>query len=146
MLKNLRKRFIGINMASVAGMLLIIFALVFHFTKIDLEMKSDAMLQSLSQNFQSAPGQNSNILLPYLTIDITNKGEVLVTGNVKYDLSDSQFINELIETVNSTQRFSGVIDKYQLKYRVTTGKTGSRIAMIDISSNRQALSSLLHMR
>ena len=35
MLKKLRLRFIGINMAIVTGMLLIIFGLVFHFTQTD---------------------------------------------------------------------------------------------------------------
>lgn len=143
MLKSLRKRFIGINMAIVAGMLLIIFGLVFHFTKVDLENKSNTMLQIISQGVKEPGSQNRDVFLPYFILDINTRGEILISGNSHYDLSDSSFIHELLQVVNDAQKQVGRIPKYDLKYRLSSGPTGSRIVFLDVSSNTDALSSLL---
>ena len=143
MLKTLRKRFIFINMVIVTAMLLIIFGLIFHFTKADLNSKSDQMLQHLSQNSWDSGTIDPDMKLPYFTLQINTWGEVFASGNTHYDISDTQFVEELIQLVYENGKVTGTIEKYNLKYTVTRSLTSQRICFVDVSSNKTALASLL---
>lgn len=143
MLKKLRKRFILINMIIVTAMLLIIFGLIFHFTRTDLDNKSNQMLQSLSQNIRDPGNADPDVQLPYFTLQINSWGEVVASGNTHYDISDTQFVEELIQQVYATGKTTGTIEKYDLKYTVTRSLTAQRITFVDVSSNKAALTSLL---
>lgn len=144
MLKKLRIRFVGINMAIVAGMLLIIFGLVFHFTQSDLENKSDAMLQTLVQNARDPVGSDRNIQLPYFILQINTWGEIVVSGNTQHDIIDKDFVQELIQYVYTANSGIGLIEKYHLKYAIVSGLGVQKLCFLDISSQKAALTSLLH--
>ena len=143
MLKKLRLRFICINMAIVTGMLLIIFGLVLHFTYSDLDSKSDAMLQSMTQSIRDTGSVGRNIQLPYFTLQINTWGEVIASGNTHYDISDKNFIQELIQYVYTADRTMGIVEKYELKYSIISGIGVQKLCFLDISSQKIALSSLL---
>lgn len=143
MLKKLRLRFIGINMAIVAGMLLIIFGLVFHFTQADLETKSDTMLQTLTQNVRETGNIGRNIQLPYFVLQINTWGEVTASGYTHYDISDRDFVQELIQYVYTADKNVGIIEKYDLKYSIVSGIGIQILCFLDVSSQQLALSSLL---
>ena len=143
MLKKLRLRFICINMAIVTGMLLIIFGLVLHFTYSDLDSKSDAMLQSMTQSIRDTGSIGRNIQLPYFTLQINTWGEIIASGNTHYDISDKNFIQELIQYVYTADRVMGIIEKYDLKYSIISGIGVQKLCFLDISSQKIALSSLL---
>lgn len=144
MIKKLRMRFIGINMAIVAGMLLIIFALVFHFTRADLESKSDAMLQTLVQDAWEPVSSGRNVQLPYFILQINTWGEIMASGNTHHDLSDREFVQELIQYVYTSDSATGLVEKYHLKYAITSGIGVQRICFLDIFSQKVALNSLIH--
>lgn len=143
MLKSLRKRFICINMAIIAVMLVVIFGLVFHFTKTNLNQQSDAMLQSLSQSMKMPNSQSRDITLPYIILDINAWGEIKAIGNTHYDLSDAEFIEDLLQKVNAAKSNAGMLNEYYLKYKMQTTPMGTRIAFLDVSGNQQALTALL---
>lgn len=142
MLKKLRRRFFCINMAIVAGMLLIIFGLVLHFTASDLERQSNAMLVSAAQGSMQRPG-DQKVQLPYFTIQFNIWGEVTASGNTHYDLTDSEFLQELIQEVYTSNQASGKISRYSLKYMVLSGSTVQKIVFLDVSSQNAALMTLL---
>lgn len=143
MLRKLRLRFIGINMAIVTGMLLIIFGLVFHFTQTDLENKSNVMLQSLTQSVRDFNSIGQNIQLPYFVLQINTWGEVIASGNTHYDISDADFIQELIQHVYTADSATGIIGKYNLKYSIISGLGVQKLCFLDVSSHELALTSLL---
>jgi len=69
MLKQLRHKFIWITMGFAAAMLLIIFGLIFYFTRTELETQSRSMLQMLSQGERPPEGRpNHEIALPYFIL------------------------------------------------------------------------------
>ena len=144
MLKKLRLRFIGINMAIVTGMLLIIFGLVFHFTQTDLEGNSDRMLQSLTQSAKNFSSVDRDIQLPYFVLQVNTWGEVIASGNTNYDISDKEFVQELIQYVYTANKTTGSIEKYDLKYSVVSGLGVQRLCFLDVSSQKTALTSLLN--
>lgn len=143
MLKSLRKRFICINMTIIAIMLVVIFGLVFHFTKTNLNQQSDSMLQRLSQSMKIPSNENRDITLPYFVLDINVWGEIKVIGNTHYDLSDAEFIEDLLQKVNAAKVNVGMLNDYKLKYKMQTNPMGTRIVFLDVSGNQQALTALL---
>ncbi len=145
MLKKLRLRFVCINMAIVTGMLLIIFCLFIHFTAVNLENSSDAMLQRLAQNAIDPSTTEPNITLPYFTLSFTPRGEFIVSGKTHYDLTDKDFIQELMDAILKINQTTGYIEKYGLKYTMTTTPGLQVVAFLDVSSQQATIGSLIQI-
>lgn len=143
MLKKLRLRFISINMIIVTAMLLIIFGLIFGFTKNDLDSKSDYMLQELSESARDFGGGRENVQLPYFILQINTWGEVIASGNTHYDLTDVDFVQELIQQVYEIGSTVGYLEQRELKYAVVSGLGVQRLCFLDVSSQKSAIGSLL---
>lgn len=143
MLKKLRKRFICINMAIVTGMLLIIFALNFQLTNSDLNNKSNTALQTLSQSVMDNNLQNTEVRMPYFVIQQSILGEIKVTGNTHFDISNADFIYKIMRSVYAQQSDTGNLPEYDLKYKVIMQPTVQSIICLDISANGRALTSLI---
>ncbi len=143
MIKKLRTRFIGINMAIVTGMLLVIFCLFIHFTAVNLENTSDAMLQRLVHNSIDPTGQDGSITLPYFTLSFNTRGEFIAAGKTHYDISNSQFISRLMAIIAENGQATGFIREYGLKYTVTSAPGIQVIAFLDVSSHQATLSALV---
>lgn len=141
MLKKLKWRFVIINMAIVAAMLLVIFSLVYGFTANDLQNRSDSALQTLLQ--QSGRIDRDNMAYPYFVIKLDTFGNYSVSGNAFFQLDDPAFIREILQEVYSRNRFSGTIAKYDLKYQVANGMGIQLMAFIDISGQSASLRSLV---
>lgn len=146
MLKKLRLKFILINMGIVIAMLLVIFATVFHFTKADLERQSNNMLQTLTQNARQ-PGSfrdpGRNVQLPYFVIQVHLNGDMQVIGKTYHDLSDENFLLELVKQVYSSNESEGELDKYALRYKTFSYMGTQKLIFLDISSQDAALTSLI---
>lgn len=145
MLKILRLRFVLINMSIIVAMLLVILGLVFGFTVADLQSQSKAMLQNLSKGGPQFPRPDRDVRLPYFTVEINVWGDISVTGHTQYDITDKDFIQELIQIVYTSNDNTGRIDKYDLQYSTASGPTSNRIVFLDISSQRETLNSLVRM-
>lgn len=146
MLKKLRLKFILINMGIVACMLLIIFATVYHFTRLDLENQSTAALDSLSKSMQQ-PGREPgrDVRLPYFTVKISINGNVVAGGYSYYDLTDEAFIQELIAHVYKAKSNTGAIKAYNLRYKMVSSVGVQTIFFVDISSHQAALTTLIQV-
>jgi len=139
-LKKLRRKFILINMAIVAAMLLVIFCTVFHFTKADLEDQSIEQVKGL---MQGASVRDEHRGLPQFVVQITVFGDISVTGTSYYDLTDKNFIQELIREVYLRNETMGELPEYDLRYGVVTGQGISRLVFVDTSGHAAALMSLV---
>ena len=140
MLKKLRWKFVLINMGIVAAMLLSIFCAVFEFTKADLEQKSIDQVYSL---MQGAPVRGNDRGLPQFTVQVTIFGEISVSGNSYYDLTDKTFIQDLIRAVYAQNETIGKLEEYNLRYGVVNGQGVSRFYFVDTSGHASALMSLV---
>ena len=146
MLKKLRVKFVIINMCIVTIMLCVIFSLVFHFTSSSLETQSLNMMQALAANpLQIASPNNYQgaVNLPYFTLQISARGDILAIGGGYYDLSDEDFLQSLISSVYSSDDRVGIIDEYYLRYYRVARGTSQCIVFADISSEIATLRSLL---
>ncbi len=145
MLKKLRKRFVLITMAIVTGMLLIIFGLVIHFTNLDLNAQSDALLQQIAQNALDPNGREPNSPLPYFTLRFNTFGQVVASGKTHYDITDGEFLDTLISKIYDINQNTGYLEDYSLKYTVVTSPMVQVIAFVDVSSQHDSMLSLLQV-
>lgn len=146
MLKRLRLKFIGINMLLVTIMLLVIFSLVIGFTKENLEADSLRMMQTIAENpYQlGIPSQTpDDVRLPYFTIQVGMRGEVIAASGGYYDLSDEDFLLHVMEAALRAPEQSGILEEYGLRFYRRLSLTGQYLVFADITSEQATLSSLL---
>lgn len=146
MLRKLRIKFVCVNMLIAVMMLLVIFGLVYHFTSTNLENQSIGMMQSLAEDpFRiGAPGElMDDIQLPYFVLQLGRSGNLIAVGGGYYDLSDEEFLIEMIEASMASGERVGIIEEYNLRYYRVVNPMNQRIVFADISSERATLKSLM---
>ena len=147
MLRRLRLKFVVINMAMVTVMLGVIFGLVYHFTRVDLERENLDMMRAVALVPALArPGRpdevSEEVRLPYFVLQIASDGAVASFGGGYYDLSDRAFLQSLADEAVSTPGGTGVLEEYALRFCLVSTPMGERLVFCDISSERSTLSGL----
>ena len=146
MLKQLRIKFICINMAIVTIMLTTMFGSVIHFTRITLEQQSIQLLEQVLAEpiLPGRPGDPSPLLYtPYFVLTQDSQGEVTVLRNSYYDLSDEAFLTTLVDAVSQQQEKTGVIDRYELRFCKGSTTQGELVAFADMSTENSIIAGLL---
>lgn len=147
MLKRLRLKFVCIMMTIVTIMICVILGLILNFTRNNLENQSIQMMQSIATEpfHMGRPDEPpEGVRLPFFSLHVGAKGEVIAAGGGYYDLSDQDFLSELIELSNASKKDSGVISEYNLRYLRTSAPKGQRLIFSDISSEINTMKSLVH--
>ena len=145
MIRKLRLKFVLFTMTIVTLLLVVIFGLVFFFTRANLEQKSIDMMESIAANpFQlGMPNElGEEVRLPYFTLQVGPAGELIATGGGYYDLSDREFLRALIDAVFESPRPLGVIEAYHLRYYRLETPYRQCLVFADISSELSTLRSL----
>ena len=96
MLKKLRLRFVGINMAIVLVILCTIFGVLLHTTHANLERESVDMITAVAADPLQLNWPDTASRLPYFTVRISPYGSVRVSGTSYYDLSDEQVLSGIV--------------------------------------------------
>ena len=148
MLKRLRLKFVVINMAIVTAMLCVIFGLIYHSTRVDLEQENLAMMRALASfPVLDSPGRPDEppeeVRLPYFILQVEGDGTVSAFGGGYYDLSDLAFLQDLADKVRRTPGDTGVLEEYNLRFCRVITPMGERLVFSDISSERATLDSLV---
>lgn len=147
MLKKLKWKFVIVTMGIVLAMLGVIFGLICHFTKTDLENQSYSDLQQVV-NMARQPGglrePVQNVQHPYFVVYITPYGELFTIGATNYDMTDMDFIHSLIEKVAEENKSAGVLDQEELMYHYEESRSGAMIVFVDIAGSNDALQTLIN--
>ena len=146
MLRKLRLKFVCVNMAIVTLMLLLIFGLVFHFIRVDLEQQSLELMEQLANDPFRAyqPGERrGDIQLPYFVLQLGRGGNLTAVSGGYYALNDEEFLTEMIETVVASGQRTGTIEAYNLRFCRVVNPLNQRLVFVDISSQRATLKSLV---
>jgi len=146
LLKKLRLKFIAVNMGIVVAMLLVIFGLIHHFTKSDMERQTINALQSLSQSVQQygsyIPGK-TDVQMPHFVIQVNLWGEVSVSGTTYMDLTNEELLRELIEYVYTSDAPMGRIEKYHLLFNKVPAMGVQRLIFVDTSAQEATLAAMV---
>lgn len=145
MLKQLKRRFVCVLMALVTLTLCAIFGFLYHFTRVNLEKQCVSMMESVAKNpfQQGLPGiWSESVRLPYFVIKVTARGEITAVSGGNYDLTDTVFLDNLIDAAIHSADDLGSMPDYGLRYlRV---KTPGALALVfaDTTSETATLHSL----
>lgn len=146
MIRKLQIKFVIINMTMVTIMLCVMFGLVYNSTKTNLENESISMMKSIGANpFQlGRPNEQSpDLRLPYFTLQLGLRGELVSTGGGYYDLSDKEFLKDLIDESVGSRRDTGIVEAHNLRFcRIATPR-GTVLVFSDMSSENNTLDNLL---
>lgn len=147
MIKRLRIKFVCINMVIVTVMLLVIFGMVLHFTRDNLEEQSLRTMQTLMDSNPSQlwrPGEvPGEVQLPFFLVSINRSGELMAASGGYYDLTDKTAILEIILLASSTGEETGLLSQYNLRFSKKTTPMGQSIVFVDISSELATMRSLV---
>ena len=146
MIRKLQIKFVIINMTMVTTMLCVIFGLVYSSTRTALENESIRMMRSIAADplrLGRPNEQSPDLRLPYFTLQLGLKGELVSTGGGYYDLSDKEFLKALIDESIGIRRDTGVVEEHNLRFcRVATPR-GTVLVFSDMSSENNTLAALL---
>lgn len=148
MLKKLRIKFILINMLLVTVILSAVFGFVYHFTRVSLEDESVSMMQSIAEDplyLMDIGEQGGNVRLPYFILKINSRGDIIAAGGGYYDLSDRDFLEQLLREALLSKNSVGVIKDYNLRFYRTASGGGVSIVFADTTSEKATLLSLLRI-
>lgn len=144
MIRRLRITFICINMTIVTVMLLVIFGMVFHFTREDMRMQSVRMMEMAAQEHQppaERPGEiPDRFRMPVFVVDITDDGLRYSVGG---SFSDEKLVLELVQAAENQKETEGVLQNHQLRFRKLTTPKGGKIIFADISTELETTRGLL---
>ena len=145
MLKQLRVKFVCINMLIVTAMLCVIFGMMFSFTKQNLELESIRMMQEIADEpfLLGRPDDSADgVRLPYFTLQIGLRGTLIATGGGYYDLSDEEFLKEVMVASLEAQTQVGELRDYNLRFYRATRPTGEILVFADTTSEQATLLSM----
>lgn len=146
MLKKLRIKFICINMVIVAVMLCIIFGLMIHFTGIALENESIRMMQLIGSGppqLQRPGAAPEAVRLPYFTLQMGPKGELLAAGHSDFDLSDQEYLRQLAQAAYASEGQIGVLTDYDLRFYKAGAPDRQYLVFVDMSSEKATMGNLI---
>lgn len=147
MIKRLRIKFVCVVMTIVALMLGAILGVVIYFTGTNMEMQSVSMMRAIS----ASPFQQGNIgkpseevRLPFFTVQISSRGELIAASGGYFDLSDREYIQEIINTALVSEEEIGELKDYELRYLKATTPIGFTIVFSDISTEIATLKDMFY--
>lgn len=145
MLKKLRTKLVCIIMGFSVILLLVIFALIMVFTGIGLKRESESVLQTLGDmpmRPDDRPGMQENVNLPYIVIEVSQRGNISSAGNGYFDTSDEEYIVTLLQDTMAEGGREGQLGEYGLRYRRVNTPGGEKFVFVDISGHREMMQRL----
>lgn len=148
MIRKLRGKFICVIMAIVMVLLGMILAMIIHFTAENMEMQSISMMRTIAANplqqdsLGNPPG--NEVRLPFFTVQISSRGELITASGGYFDLTDREYIQEIINIALLSDSESGVLEEYDLRYLKTVSPIGFTVVFSDTTTESITLRHLVY--
>ncbi|MBQ6798503.1 MAG: HAMP domain-containing histidine kinase [Oscillospiraceae bacterium] len=148
MIRRLRAKFICTNMALVTVTLIVIFGMVFHVTKNDLRDQNLRMMEKTAKSavIPKPPYEpESELKIPYFIVSVADNGLAQIICSHQFDVSDTEYVEELVCAAVSGKEHAGEIGEYNLRYFRDAAPFGTVVVFSDISGESDAIRSLLRV-
>ena len=148
MIKKLRIKFVCIVMAIVLLMVGGILGVVIHFTGINLQTQSLSMMRTIAASpfQQDSIGRPSEdeVRLPFFTVQISSRGELITASGGYFDLSDREYLQQIVMAALSSRQESGELENHGLRYLKATTQLGFLIVFSDTTAEQATLRNLVY--
>ena len=146
MLKRLRVKFVLMMMTLVTLLLGSIFGLIYYFTANDLAQSSFEMMQSVAMHptRPERPGDApEQVQLPFFIVQVSKSGSISAEGSEIYDLSDEEFLRQLVLDAENTGEDSALLKAYRLRFFRAVTPDGQKYVFADTGVERATLKGLV---
>lgn len=147
MIRKLRIKFICINMTIIAAMLLVIFGMLLHFTRENLDQQSlEVMMGIQEEPFAPEPHglpPMKRIQLPWFRVSWDPGGENRHIFGTYAEQLEEATLEEVIVLARESDQQMGVLKQYSLRFRKSQDPRGQKILFVDISSEMATMSDLM---
>ena len=148
MIKRLRIKFICVIMAIVMVLLGCILGVVIHFTGQSMEMQSISMMRTIATSpfQQGIPGKpmDDEVRLPFFTVQISSRGELIAASGGYFDLTDREYLQEIINEALLSDRETGELEEHGLRYLKSVSPRGYTIVFSDTTTESTTLKHLFY--
>ena len=148
MIKKLRIKFICVIMAIVMVLLGCILGVVIHFTGQSMQMQSISMMRTIATGpfRQGVPGKpvDDEVRLPFFTVQISSQGELIATSGGYFDLTDREYLQEIINAALLSDQETGELDEHDLRYLKSVSPRGFTIVFSDTTTESATLKHLIY--
>ena len=147
MIKKLRIKFICVIMAIVMVLLGSILGIVIHFTSHSMEIQSVNMMRRIADTpfLKGDPKVSSNeVRLPFFTVHISNRGELLAASSGYFDLSDQEYVQQVVNAAMQFDEETGKLDTHNLRFYKSTSPRGIVIVFADTTTEKATLTQLVY--
>ena len=148
MIKKLRIKFVCVIMAIVALLLGSILGIVFFFTDQSMEVQSLSMMRTIASSpfQQGIPGKplDDEVRLPFFMVQISNRGELITASGGYFDLSDREYLQEIVNAALSSDRETGELEAQDLRFLKTVSPRGLTIVFSDTTTEKATLTQLFY--
>ena len=148
MIRKLRIKFICVIMTIVMVLLGSILGVVIHFTAQSMEMQSINMMRGIANSpFQKGiPGKpmDDEVRLPFFTVQISNSGELIAASGDYFDLSDKEYLQQIIDAVLLSDSETGKLQDHDLRYLKSGTPRRVTIVFSDTTTEAATLKHLIY--
>ena len=148
MIKRLRVKFILVIMAIVMVLLGCILGVVIHFTGQSMQMQSISMMRTIATTpfQQGIPGKpiDDEVRLPFFTVQISSRGELIAASGGYFDLTDREYLQEIINEALLSDRETGELEEHGLRYLKSVSPRGYTIVFSDTTTESATLKHLFY--
>ena len=145
MIRKLRIKFVCVILGIVMLMLAMILGVVIHFTGQNMEMQSINMMRAIA----TAPFQQGKlgkppeeVRLPFFTVQIGNRGELLGISGGYFDLTDREYIESIVNAALASEHNTAQLEDYQLRFLKEKSPRGYTIVFSDTTTESATLKNL----
>lgn len=145
MIRKLRTKFVCVIMGIVMLMLATILGAVIRFTGQNMEMQSINMMRAIA----TAPFQQGNlgkppeeVRLPFFTVQIGSRGELLGVSGGYFDLTDREYIQNIVNAALASEEKTEELEEYQLRFLKEKTPMGYTIVFSDTTTESATLKNL----
>ena len=148
MIRKLRIKFVCIVMAIAMLMVGGILGVVIHFAGVNMQMQSISMMRTITTNpFQQGnlgKPADDEVRLPFFTVQISSRGELITASGGYFDLSDREYLQQIINLALNADEESGELKAHDLRYLKAISPMGLTIVFSDITTESATLRSLVY--
>lgn len=148
MIRKLRIKFVCIVMAIAMLMVGGILGVVIHFAGVNMQMQCISMMRTIATNpFQQGnlgKPADDEVRLPFFTVQISSRGELITASGGYFDLSDREYLQQIINLALNADEESGELKAHDLRYLKAISPMGLTIVFSDITTESATLRSLVY--
>ena len=148
MIRKLRIKFICVIMAIVMVLLGCILGVVIQFTGQSMEVQSISMMRTIATSpfQQGVPGKthDDQVRLPFFTVQISSRGELIAAGGGYFDLTDREYLQEIVDSALLSEQDIGELEEHDLRFLKSVSPRGFTIVFSDTTTESSTLKQLFY--